>query len=73
MRWLPFCMMVLGLTMLFLLLIAPVVIVVDLLMEKFVPGALSALPSWFFLAVFFVAPLAFALISARSLWRQGVR
>jgi len=74
MRYVPLCLMVGGLTMLFLLLIAlPANIVFVLLMAKFAPGALSALPWWSDLAFYFALLLAFALISGRSLWRRGIR
>ena len=64
-------MIVLGLSVKWLFFVVlPVVIVVTLLMERFAPSVLSALPSWSFLAVFFAAPLTLALVSARSLWRQ---
>lgn len=64
-RYVPFGMMVLGLTMMWLLLVVtPVVIIASLLLP--VPQRL--MPD-----IIFVVTLAFALISGRSLWRRGIR
>jgi hypothetical protein len=56
-----------------LLVVGPVVITIVLLMGKFAPGAVSAIPWQFIPAVFFVPTVALALISARSLWQRGIR
>ena len=67
-------MMVLGLSGLWLLLVVgPVVIMGSMLIDKFAPIALAAVPGWAYLLIYSVATLAFAVIAGRSLWRHGIR
>lgn len=67
-------MMVLGLSMIWLLLVVgPVVIIGSMLIDKFAPGALAAVPGRADLLIYAVATLAFAVIAGRSLWRRGIR
>ena len=69
-------MMVLGLSMLWLLLVLmPVVIVGTLMIDKYAPGALAAVPRLedIYLLLYIVPTLAFAVIAGRSLWRRGIR
>ncbi len=67
-------MIVLGLSGMWLLLVvAPVVIIGTMLIDRFAPGVLAAVPGRANLLIYFVATLAFALIAGRSLWRRGIR